>query len=122
MNTFVAPPQVNCGMPPPNSLALAQSNCATVNYTQLTSTMEGSTLTFSCTSLLIRTTATIDYCPVIVCQSTGLWRLAQLSCGAGIVHKEVQVGNDQEKAQSDLESTTSKTDVGKIELTIRYMY
>ena len=45
-------------------------------------TTEGATLTFSCASLLIRTKAPFDYCPVKRCQNNGLWSDANLSCGA----------------------------------------
>ena len=38
-----------------------------------------------------------------------------------ILHKELQVGNDQEKAQSERNSH-SKTEVGKPKLTIGYIY
>ena len=37
------------------------------------------------------------------------------------MRKKVQVGNDQEKVQSERNSH-SKTEVGKTKLTIRYLY
>ena len=37
------------------------------------------------------------------------------------INKKVQVGNDQENAQSERNSH-SKTEVGKSKLTIRYLY
>ena len=46
-------------------------------------TTEGATLAFSCASLLIRTKAPFDYCPVKRCQNDGLWSDAKMSCGAG---------------------------------------
>ena len=39
---------------------------------------------FSCASLLIRTKAAIDYCPVMVCEDTGVWSKAGISCGGGM--------------------------------------
>ena len=38
-----------------------------------------------------------------------------------VVNEKVQVGNDQEKAQSEKDSH-SKTEVGKTKFTIRYLY
>lgn len=46
------------------------------------STTEGAKIVYPCKSLLIRTTAKMDYCPVEVCQADSTWRPANLSCGS----------------------------------------
>ncbi|XP_060606041.1 plasminogen-like [Ruditapes philippinarum] len=45
-------------------------------------TEEGTNITYTCKSLLTRTKAQIDYCPVQLCQANGTWREATLSCGS----------------------------------------
>ncbi|XP_060573434.1 hepatocyte growth factor-like [Ruditapes philippinarum] len=44
-------------------------------------TVEGTTITYPCKSLLIHTTTHTEYCPVQLCQASGIWREATLSCG-----------------------------------------
>ena len=46
---------------------------------------------------------------------------ARLKCDY-IIYKKVLAGNDQEKAQSEINSHSKTNEVGKSKLTIKYLY
>ena len=73
---------VDCGTPTPQlSYYQACSELASFHYPYPTTV--GAFVKFSCESLLIRTRAPEDYCPLMVCQPNGLWTAAKLTCGGG---------------------------------------
>ncbi|KAH3863521.1 hypothetical protein DPMN_026510 [Dreissena polymorpha] len=44
--------------------------------------LQGAMIVYPCKSLLIRTSAKRDYCPVELCEASGTWRPADVSCGS----------------------------------------
>lgn len=72
--------QADCG--PPDMTITVDPVCSEYLTPNLpTSTLYGTTLTFTCTSLLSKVQSTIDYCPVEACTADALWTRGSISCG-----------------------------------------